>query len=282
VYDPDHEYGASANGDHAVGDVRQWAADFVIALGFLTCLPVPEGAAGKRSTLAGAMRAFPAAGALAGFLSGVVFAAALAIGPPTFVAALVAAAAGIVLTGAMHEDGLADVADGLGGGRNREEKLDIMRDSRTGAFGVLALIFAVALKASALASLAGPDGGTWAAMAVLIASAAGSRAAVVGLLYALPPARQDGLSVMAGRPGRGTLLQAAGLAWAIGIIVLWCPAPIFALIGLPIACLAGVLIMGWIANRQIGGQTGDVAGATQVVSELFALILAASVLGPAV
>jgi adenosylcobinamide-GDP ribazoletransferase len=169
------------------------------------------------------------------------------------------------------------MADGLGGA-SREEALAIMRDSRIGVFGVLALIFAVALKAAALAALL--DAGGSAALAVPTAAAAWSRAVLPCLLHALPPARNDGLGAAAGAPSRTAVWQALLVAWIGGLIALWPISLFLGLIGIPLACLAGAAAVGWLADRRLGGQTGDVAGAVQVMSEVAALLVAAAWLGP--
>src|SRR5208282_733244 len=111
-----------------------------------------------------------------------------------------------------HEDGLADTADGFGGGKTREQKLDIMRDSRIGTYGVCALALSILLRASALASLADPALVAWA----LIAAHAAARAAMPLLMFSVPPARSDGLSFDVGRPDGAR----AAVAAAVGILAL--------------------------------------------------------------
>src|SRR5262249_17862382 len=131
---------------------------------------------------------------------------ALGLGLPPLAAALIAVGAGVLATGALHEDGLADAADGCGG-HSIIEKLAIMRDSRIGSFGVLARLCGVGLRAAAVAALAGG----WSALGALVAAHAVARGALPAALAALAPARQDGLGASAGRPDH------AGLAWSIGI-----------------------------------------------------------------
>ena len=258
--------------DHDIGDAGQWLADWRHALVFLTRLPIAGKTALPPPTLAGAMRAFPLAGLVIGAIAGAVLVLAAGLGAPSSVAALLAVGTGLGLTGALHEDGLADVADGFGGGAGPARKLEIMRDSRIGTYGVLALIMAVALKAAALAGLAQQS--VWSAFAVAVAAAAMSRVAPAGILHLLAPARADGVSVGAGRPGRATLLQALALATLISVAFLWPVSVPFALVVVPLAGLAGLYAMVWLARRNIGGQTGDVAGASQVVSEVAILVAA--------
>ena len=264
--------------DHAPEDVGQWLADWRHSLVFLTRLSLGSEIALTPPVLAAAMRAFPLAGLVIGAIAGAVLVLASGLGAPAPVAALLAVGAGLGLTGALHEDGLGDVADGFGGGATPEAKLAIMRDSRIGAYGVLALIVAVTLKWAALASLAGQS--LWVAFAVTIVAAAMSRVAPVGILNLLAPARPDGVSAGAGRPGRGTVLQALALATVISTVVLW---PVSFLLGLmlvPLAGLAGLYAMASLARRHIGGQTGDVAGASQVISELAILLASVMALTP--
>lgn len=274
----DNADGAEFAPDHDPADAGQWAADARDALIFLTRLPL-AGAheAPTPARLAGAMRAFPIAGLAVGAIVAAVLLLASGLGAAPLLAALIAVAAGVVATGALHEDGLADVADGFGGGDSQERKLAIMRDSRTGSYGVLALIFAVGLKVTAIASLAA--GGAGLAVSTVIAAAALSRVAPAGILHRLAPARRDGLSVEAGRPGRSTVLQGAGVATAVSVIVMLAHSVLVGLVLLPLAGLAAALATASLAKHQIGGQTGDVAGASQIVSEVAILFAAALALG---
>jgi len=202
----------------------------------------------------------PAVGALLGLAGGVAYALAWHLGLTSFLAALAAIAVVALLTGAMHEDGLADVADGFGGGRTRGDTLRIMRDSRIGTFGALALLLAVLARTGALANLAEPR----LVLPALVVAAAVSRATLPAVLLALPSARPDGLAAAAGQPHWARVV--AGLALACLLA--------FALLG-PAAALAGLLAAGGLALllaalawRRIGGITGDVLGAAQQLAEL--------------
>ena len=145
-------------------------------LAFLTRLPVPLPAdAARPEALARAAWAFPLVGIVVGGVAGLALLAAEALGLDPLAGSVVAVAAAVLLTGGLHEDGLADVADGFGGGHDRAGKLAIMRDSRIGSYGVLALILSVGLRVSLLASLASSS----AAVLVLIATGILSRAAIV-------------------------------------------------------------------------------------------------------
>ena len=133
-------------------------------------------------------------GALIGLAGAIAYALAVWLGLPPWPAAVLALATTIWLTGALHEDGLADVADGFGGGRTREDKLAIMRDPRIGSYGALALVLAVLARAGAMAALAEPA----AVAAALVAAGAASRAALPAVMAALPQARPDGLAAKGG------------------------------------------------------------------------------------
>jgi adenosylcobinamide-GDP ribazoletransferase len=244
---------------------RTWWCDFAVALAFLTRAPLlvrDSHAAGR--DLARALRLAPLVGVLLGLLAAAVFWIARALGLPPGLAGLLAVAAGIWATGALHEDGLADTADGFGGAFEKARKLAIMRDSRSGAFGVLALVFSVALRAGALAALAEPV----LVAAALVAAHAASRGLFPAFMFLLPQVRPDGLAASAGRPlGRDVLL---GLALALVVAV--------AALGLPwglamlLAVLLAALFVALLARAQIGGYTGDVLGAMQQTAETAALL----------
>jgi adenosylcobinamide-GDP ribazoletransferase len=250
-----------------------WAADLGAALAFSTRLPI--GSAGP--ALPAALRTLPLAGALIGAGTAAVLAALVGLGLAPLAAAAAALAAQLVLTGALHEDGLADVADGFGGGADRAAKLAIMRDSRIGTYGAAALALSLIGRAALMAQIAAGTG--WpATLALLAAAGALSRGGVVWVLSALPPARDEGLGHGAGRPPAGTLGQAAAAAGLLGLLLVWPSAGPVALVAAMILALAASWGVIEIARRQIGGQTGDVCGAAQQGSEIAALAaLAASV-----
>jgi adenosylcobinamide-GDP ribazoletransferase len=196
---------------------------------------------------------------------------------PGLVAAGLVLAAFAFVTGALHEDGLADTADGFGGGRDREAKLAIMRDSRTGAYGVLALVLGILIKAAALAALA--HGPWFLPVAILAGSGAFSRALIVWFMASTPPARSDGLAYQAGQPSDFTARRALVAGGVIAFaLILWASGFISALI---VVAAGGALA--WALRRlalaQVGGHTGDIAGAMQFVSET-AMIAAASAIIP--
>ena len=258
-----------------------WARDVIIAVAFLTRLPVARLLPLARmlrkddpdqppKNLAQVAWAFPVVGVIVGGLAALAFLIAHAIGVHLLAAALIALALGVAVTGALHEDGLADLADGFGGGATIEDKLVIMRDSAIGTYGMLALVFSVGIRAAALAGMSGA--GT--AAVSLITAAVVSRALVVGVMTGLPAARSDGLGAGAGKPETGAFLTAIAIA-AVAAFVL---SGAVAWILLAAGGLATLAVMA-LAKRQIGGQTGDVLGATQQVSEIAILLAAAAVLG---
>jgi len=242
-----------------------WFADLHLAAAFLTRLPLPVAPCGPGG-LAPAMAVFPLVGGAIGATAGLVFLAGFQVLPP-LPAALLALAVATLLTGALHEDGLADFADGLGARGGREHRLEVMRDSRTGAFGVLALVFGIALRAACLA--AAPSG--WAGFGALVAAGALARAAFPAVMQALPPARADGLGAGAGVPDAGVAARAAVAALVLAVLGL---GPMAALAALA-ASAAAAIVLGWLARRALGGFTGDVLGATAQLVEVAVLLAAA-------
>lgn len=245
---------------------RSWLGDAHLAAVFLTRLPLPDAGIGD---LARAMRAFPLVGLGLGLGAAAIAGAAGSVLPP-LPAALLAVLALVLATGALHEDGLADLADGLGARGDREKRLEVMRDSRTGAFGVLALIFTVGLRASALAAI--PLG--WGQCAALVAACALSRALIPAAMQVMGPARPDGLGAGAGCPDATIAATAAGLGLLACLIGLGLPGTLAALLA---ALAAGGSVI-WIARRTLGGYTGDVLGAVQQATEIAVLLAAAGIL----
>ncbi len=234
-----------------------------LAVAFLTRLPLPPPAEWPPGSLALAVPTFPLVGLLVGGIGTAAYACAHMLLPPSL-AAVLALAATIATTGGLHEDGLADVADGFGGGADKERKLAIMKDSRIGSFGVVAVAVGLMLRAGTLAQLASPGQ----VAGALLAAHALARAAMPALMRILPPARDTGLGAAAGRP----TLAAAGLAAGIGVgaalLLLPSAAAVAAILGAAIGA-AAVALLAW---RQIGGQTGDVLGAAEQVAETLAML----------
>jgi len=243
-------------------------ADIRIALSLSTILPVGPGNPVDNGEVARASWALPVAGLVVGLAGTVVYAIARRVGLPTDPAAVLALAATILVTGAIHEDGLADSIDGLGGGSDRDSRLEIMRDSRIGTYGACALIISITLRWSALTTIAEPA----AVAAALLVAHAAARAVLPVFMWLIPPARSDGLSAGAGQPP----MQGAIIAAALGVLCLVLGfGPGKAMMGLILLSI-GALIWGFIATRQIGGQTGDILGAQEQVGEIVVLLMAAA------
>jgi adenosylcobinamide-GDP ribazoletransferase len=243
--------------------------DIWTGLAFCTRLPLKAGSASTGDGLAQATWTFPLIGLLVGLCAAFIYWIAAGLDLLPFVSATLAILAALLLTGALHEDGLADTVDGFGG-RTRERKLEIMRDSRTGTYGVCALVLSFMLRAGALASLVEPG----LVAVALIAAHAGGRATIPVLMLVLPRARQDGLSADAGKPPLGSVIAAAML----GILALvLCLGPATALVA-TLLVAAAVALMAWLSDREIGGQTGDVLGAVEQVNEILILLVAAAML----
>jgi adenosylcobinamide-GDP ribazoletransferase len=236
------------------------------SIAFCTRLPLLGAAANGGAVLAKAAWAFPIAGVLIGLIAAAVYGLAHRAGIPAWPAAALSVAATLLATGCLHEDGLADTADGFGGGKTPEQKLDIMRDSRIGTYGVCALIVALLLRVGLLASFFTTASVGWA----LLASHAGARAGMMAFMFLVPPARRDGLSSDAGQPP----IESVGAAVALGFLVAAiCLGPLRAIVAL-ILLVVVVTLMAWLSRKQIGGQTGDVLGAVEQVSEIVILLVA--------
>lgn len=241
--------------------------DLRIAVTFLTRIPVGWVQGMQTGDLSRAAWAFPLVGLIVGAIGGVAVYGAAHLDLHPLACAFIGLAVMALITGGLHEDGLADVADGFGGAGNKTRILEIMRDSRIGSFGVLALVFGIGIKASALSGVPGP-GLAW---VTLIAAAVFSRAVLPIIMAAMESARTDGLSRGAGRPTMTGALVALGL----GLVALFAILPMkLAFIAIMLVIpLAGLIVL-W-AYRRLGGQTGDVLGAVQQVVEM-AVIVAAS------
>jgi adenosylcobinamide-GDP ribazoletransferase len=242
----------------------KWAGELAASFALLTRLPVGRFVPPDKTQ---AVWAYPIVGATVGLIGGVAYWLLFSLSCPPVLAALLAVATAVFVTGALHEDGLADMADGFGGG-SPEKRLAIMRDARVGTYGVLALILSVGLRVGAIALMAKPT----LVVAALIVAGATSRATAAALMAALPHARGDGLSVAMGRPTGSTAGLAVVLAAIIGLLVL----PVGPVFWLLVASGLAALAVGSLARNKLGGQTGDVLGASVQVSECASLVVLAS------
>ncbi len=239
--------------------------DTLLCVGFFTRIPA-GGITDRR--LADAIWAVPAVGSLVGVVGACAFGIASWLNLPPAIAAAIALATTMLVTGCLHEDGLADVADGFGGGATRERKLEIMKDSRIGTFGVLALILTVLVRWSALAALSG----SISMFALLVAAHMASRGIVPMMMTVLPPARTTGLSASAGTVSLNTSLIAA----ALGLVGLLALGPFATLLSAAVL-VVWFLLLKSLSERQIGGQTGDVLGTLQQGGEIIVLLVALSI-----
>jgi len=251
------------------GENFEWH-DIGAAFGLLTRLPIPvdHQRAGERG--ARSVWAYPVVGGALGALAGVFGLLLLYLGAPVGVSAAGALAVLILSTGALHEDGIADCADGLGGGRDREQCLEIMRDSRIGAFGAAALALVILARWSAIESLIGAGSLFW----PMVAVGAASRLPMVLAMFIMDPARTDGLSSGIGTPPTQAVLAAFFMALLIAVFALgWG--------GIAVLFWAGLatLPLLFLAQARIGGQTGDILGGSQQLAEIGALAAAAASAG---
>lgn len=241
---------------------------FVCAVQMLTRLPTPTLAGFQPEWLAQSVRYFPLAGQLVGLLAAAVWLGASRIWPG-LPAAVLAIGASALVTGGFHEDGLADTADGLGGGRDRTHKLEIMKDSRIGGYGALALLLVTLLRIAALARC-----GPWAGAAALLLAHGGARAAAVVIMTLLPYVREPSAAKLP-PVGAGARWIDAVVALVLGgwpLVLLTAGRAALAL-GLAACAAAGVA---WLTKRLIGGITGDVLGAVEQVAEAALLLGAAA------
>jgi adenosylcobinamide-GDP ribazoletransferase len=247
------------------------------AVRFLTIIPVgaPKDAPDSE-WLVRSSQFFPLVGAIVGLVSAVtLLLTAFVLGP--VIAALTAVMASVLLTSGFHEDGLADTADGFGGGWTVEQRLTIMKDSRIGTYGALALIFAIALRVAALAEMP-----AWTGAAALIASGAGGRAVVLPVVGWMKYAGNTSSMKAAYTPSP---LRAGEIGFAT-IVVLLALAPLTAfsahalfvpLVGLCCGIALAIAVTLW-SRRLIGGYTGDVLGAIEQVFEIGFLLGVAAVI----
>lgn len=240
-------------------------SDITAALGLLSRLPANANA--ERGALVA--WAFPVVGMIIGGLVAILGWILLWLGLSASLTAGLMITAQIAITGAMHEDGLADTVDGLWGGWDQERRLEIMKDSRIGTYGVLALGLSLILRWSALSALINAG----MLFAPLIAIGAISRVPMGVMMGLMPQAREAGLSASVGVVPVNTALIGVGIGAVLGLLLLgWSAFGVIIITGL------ASLGVAMIAQRKIGGQTGDILGASQQVAEICALITLATFL----
>ncbi|MGB3457595.1 MAG: adenosylcobinamide-GDP ribazoletransferase [Litorimonas sp.] len=241
--------------------MRGEIATFLLAVQFLTRIPVDSRTLFTPERMAASVRYYPLVGVLVGGFAALIFLIAASV-LPVVVAVLLSTAGGLLLTGAFHEDGLADTFDGIGGGLTRQTALEIMRDSRLGTYGTLALVAALALKVAALSAMS-----PMLIAGALVAGHSLSRLSSVAVIATSRYVRDEGTGKpVAGGISRTSLVAASGtslLVMAVWLAVLPAPALLCALLGL----LAGHGAMRLFFERKLGGYTGDTLGAVQQASE---------------
>ncbi len=237
--------------------------DLFLSMALLTRIPVPAARGGDRDALARALWAYPLVGALIAAAGAATFVGVRKLVGDDAVAALLAVAMTILLTGCFHEDGLADFWDGIGGGRTPERKLEIMRDSRIGSYGAAALVLVIGLRVALTVAVARHG----LAAGALVAAGAIGRGAIAPILLLLDTARTEGLSVTASAPPASAGAMAMLLALAVAIAALPLGIALAAAgTGLLVAVASAELM-----RRQIGGYTGDGLGAAEQKCEVMVL-----------
>jgi adenosylcobinamide-GDP ribazoletransferase len=244
-----------------------------IAFAFMTRIPVGQLEDVPDGSLARAAVYFPIVGAVVGALGGLALWLAIFIGLPPVVAAGIGLGATILLIGALHEDGLADAADGLGLIREPARTLEIMRDSHIGTFGVLALIFSIGLRWSAITLLTARS--PWFGAVVMTCSGAVSRAYLPAMMAMLPPVRRDGLGHGAGRP---TMIAVVGSIFLAAVSVLILEDVTLGVSAL-LAPAAALFLFSLFVKARLGGQTGDILGAGQQLAEVSVLLTILAIVG---
>ena len=242
------------------------------AVAFLSRLPVPNRFfSGDPIPVSQSARAYALAGVVISLPAAVLVFVLLEAGLAPLFAAALGVCCMLLVTGGLHEDGLADCADGFGGGASRERALEIMKDSTIGAYGGLALAMSVLLRASGIAAIAAASQ-PWAAALAIVGVASLSRAAMVWHWRALPAARTDGVAVAAGQPESGTAMFTVA-SGAVVAAILTAPAGGPEGAALSLLLTAGTCVgFTRLARTRIGGHTGDTIGASQQICEIAALL----------
>ncbi|TNM66671.1 adenosylcobinamide-GDP ribazoletransferase [Aliirhizobium smilacinae] len=250
-------------------NATDFIADLARSVAFLSRIPVPDRFfLGQSGSFSRTVRAFPLAGVLIGLIPALLLYTLSQTGD-ALVTSLIALSLMVLMTGALHEDGLADAADGLGGGRDKEHALAIMKDSRIGSYGVVAMILSFLLRAASLAALARFDSSL--AAVSMLAAACVSRSVMIWHWSALPPARTNGVAASIGAPERTARNVALLTGGVMGLIFVASHLGVMvAIFVVLVAAAAGQLFTGFV-RRKLGGHTGDTIGATQQISEIVLL-----------
>ena len=244
--------------------------DILLSVSFLTRIPISKDLLFERNLMDAAW-SFPLIGGLVGFLGGMVALLLSYFNISSIVISFITIGAIILLTGGLHEDGLADTADGFGSNKNPEDKINIMRDSQIGVYGTLALIIAISVKAVALSELINKDQ-FFACIIALIVSGSLSRSTIIGIAFFLEKASETGLASFAGKP-RAT---GVGICFLISILLCIFLLPSTKVLAAILISIVTTVVIGFLSKKQINGYTGDILGTTQVLSETALLIYLAT------
>ena len=249
---------------------KQPLIDFFLAVSFLTRIPIPDVLKFENELMSAAW-SFSLIGALLGFLCGSIAWVLLYLNIPIGIVAFLTVGSMILLTGGIHEDGLADMADGVGGGKSADEKIAIMRDSQIGTYGALSLIFMLGMKVTAIDIILN-NHTILVCIISLVISGALSRLSMVTVAFLFENASKTGLGHFAGKPTLNSIVMPLIILTLISLLLL----PILKLIIIILLCVLTTIVIGKFSKQQIGGYTGDILGATQVVSEVVILIYLAT------
>lgn len=251
--------------DHSHDDTKSAPAvywDLIVAGALMTRLPLPHAPDAAFVDQARSAWAFPLVGLLVGGIAAAIGSVALALGLGTVISAGLILGTAMLATGAMHEDGLADTADGLWGGYTTPRRLTIMKDSHIGTYGILALIIGVGLRWAALAAALASGTSAFIVAAVL------SRGMLPAIMATVPQARNSGLAHHVGKPD----LMPALAAGTIGLIVAFAVTG-WAALPAALAAIGVAWVLARVALAKIGGYTGDILGAVQNMAELAVLLV---------
>ncbi|MEZ2127281.1 MULTISPECIES: adenosylcobinamide-GDP ribazoletransferase [unclassified Sinorhizobium] len=250
--------------------VRKYGDDVARAIAFLSRLPVPQrfflGHDGKLTRVA---RTFPTAGLLIALPAALTLVLVSSLHADPLLAVLLTLAVQTLATGALHEDGLADTADGLGG-RDRERALAIMKDSHIGTYGVIVLLLSFGIRAAALAQIVRDLAPATGALC-LLATAAISRGALVWHWYVLPAAKPDGVAAAAGKPDEASMQIALVTGGLVAALLLWPALSLPPLIFSLLAAATVAAIFTAHVRKRLSGHTGDTLGAMQQICEIAVL-----------
>jgi adenosylcobinamide-GDP ribazoletransferase len=245
-------------------------SDLVAAFMLLSRLPVARlGRFVAPPNLARCIWVFPIVGLVVNGTGGLVYWLAHIASMPPFLAAAWTLVATLIITGGFHEDGLADAVDGFGGGATPARKLEIMRDSRIGTYGATALFLSLIVRTAGIAALSQPR----VVLTALILAGMLGRSAMILVLLLLGPARAEGIGASVGR----TQPMSATIGLGLGVLASFLLLPAFPATAAVVLGFGSALVLASIAARQLGGHTGDVLGAAEVLAECVVLTLISSI-----